>query len=482
MTLLLNDRYELGDVLGRGGMAEVRRGRDRRLGGRIVAIKMLRTDLATDPTFRERFRREPQSAASLKHPSIVAVYDTNEDVLDGAHVPYIVMEYVEGKTLRELLHEHPRITPERALEITHGVLDALDYSHRAGIVHRDIKPGNVMITANGEVKVMDFGITLAWSAEADTDTPPGGLVGNADYLSPEQARGEALDARSDLYSTGCVLFELLTGRPPFLGDSLVSVAVSHVRENATPPSMVDPAVPHAVDAVVMKALAKDPDDRFQTATEMRSALLRITSEAPPRAAPADRPRVAKRPAIQLPTRPDPRFEPEKLLTPAPRLARAAPTQVVTIKNPEVLSHKRGQRREEDHGDEIYTFDNSKSESTSTETIRIAHTAKIEVTVEMSKTRSTSGQFGVRFLNLASAEGQIRKDILARHSLSLSQELQFEQTTAISIPASTHVKVVFHWKRVWEQGTVTLGQRARALAEVPYAITVALRFDKETLDV
>ena len=241
---LLGDRYELGDVLGRGGMAEVRRGRDRRL-GRTVAIKMLRTDLATDPTFQVRFRREAQSAAMLNHPSIVAVYDTGEDILDGARVPFIVMEFVEGKTLRELLQEHPRITPERALEITSGILDALDYSHRAGIVHRDIKPGNVMITANGDVKVMDFGIARALSDVGATVTQTAAVVGTAQYLSPEQARGETADARSDLYSTGCVLYELLTGRPPFLGDSLVSVAISHVREAATPPSQVDPAVPPA---------------------------------------------------------------------------------------------------------------------------------------------------------------------------------------------------------------------------------------------
>ncbi len=276
---LLGDRYELGDVLGRGGMAEVRRGRDRRL-GRTVAIKMLRTDLATDPTFQVRFRREAQSAAMLNHPSIVAVYDTGEDILDGARVPFIVMEFVEGKTLRELLQEHPRITPERALEITSGILDALDYSHRAGIVHRDIKPGNVMITANGDVKVMDFGIARALSDVGATVTQTAAVVGTAQYLSPEQARGETADARSDLYSTGCVLYELLTGRPPFLGDSLVSVAISHVREAATPPSQVDPAVPPAVDAIVMKALAKDRLERYQSAAEMKADVQRAMAGLP----------------------------------------------------------------------------------------------------------------------------------------------------------------------------------------------------------
>ncbi len=276
---LLGDRYELGDVLGRGGMAEVRRGRDRRL-GRTVAIKMLRTDLATDPTFQVRFRREAQSAAMLNHSSIVAVYDTGEDILDGARVPFIVMEYVEGKTLREVLQEHPRITPERALEITSGVLDALDYSHRAGIVHRDIKPGNVMITENGDVKVMDFGIARALSDVGATVTQTAAVVGTAQYLSPEQARGETADARSDLYSTGCLLYELLTGRPPFLGDSLVSVAISHVRENPTPPSQVDAGVTPALDAIVMKSLAKDRLERYQSAAEMKADVQRAMAGLP----------------------------------------------------------------------------------------------------------------------------------------------------------------------------------------------------------
>jgi eukaryotic-like serine/threonine-protein kinase len=276
---LLGDRYELGELLGRGGMAEVRKGRDRRL-GRTVAIKMLRTDLATDPTFQVRFRREAQSAAMLNHPSIVAVYDTGEDQLNGARVPYIVMEYVEGKTLRQILQEQQRITTERSLEIISGVLEALDYSHRAGIVHRDIKPGNVMITPTGDVKVMDFGIARALSDVGATVTQTAAVVGTAQYLSPEQARGETADARSDLYSTGCVLFELLTGRPPFLGDSLVSVAVSHVRENPTPPSQLDPSIPPQVDAIVMKALAKDRLERYQSATEMRADVQRALDGRP----------------------------------------------------------------------------------------------------------------------------------------------------------------------------------------------------------
>jgi serine/threonine-protein kinase len=282
-TQLLGDRYELGEVLGRGGMAEVRRGRDRRL-GRIVAIKMLRVDYSTDATFQARFRREAQSAASLNHRSIVAVYDTGEDLVDGHRIPYIVMEYVEGRTLRELMRERARFTTERSIEVIAGVLDALEYSHRAGIVHRDIKPGNVMITGLGEVKVMDFGIARSLADTGVTLTQTAAVVGTAQYISPEQARGEQADARSDLYSTGCVLYELLTGRPPFVGESLVSVAVSHVREMPTPPSALDPSIPRDIDAIVMKSLAKDRLERYQSAYEMRADLDRAAAGLPVAAA------------------------------------------------------------------------------------------------------------------------------------------------------------------------------------------------------
>jgi eukaryotic-like serine/threonine-protein kinase len=276
---VLGDRYELGDVLGRGGMAEVRYGRDRRL-GRAVAIKMLRVDHATDPTFQERFRREAQSAASLNHRNIVAVYDTGEDFVDGHQIPYIIMEYVEGRTLRDLLREQARFTPERSIEVTSGILDALEYSHRAGIVHRDIKPGNVMINGAGEVKVMDFGIARSLAETGAALTQTAAVVGTAQYISPEQARGESADARSDLYALGCVLYELLTGRPPFVGESLVSVAVSHVREMATPPSALDPAIPRDLDSIVLKALAKDRMERYQSAYEMRADLERCAAGLP----------------------------------------------------------------------------------------------------------------------------------------------------------------------------------------------------------
>ncbi|MDX3214810.1 Stk1 family PASTA domain-containing Ser/Thr kinase [Streptomyces sp. ME02-6991-2B] len=265
----LGGRYELGSVLGRGGMAEVYIAHDTRL-GRTVAVKTLRVDLARDPSFQARFRREAQSAASLNHPSIVAVYDTGEDYVDGVSIPYIVMEYVDGSTLRELLHSGRKLLPERALEMTTGILQALEYSHRAGIVHRDIKPANVMLTRNGQVKVMDFGIARAMGDSGMTMTQTAAVIGTAQYLSPEQAKGETVDARSDLYSAGCLLYELLTVRPPFVGDSPVAVAYQHVREEPQPPSVYDPEVSPAMDAIVLKALTKDPDYRYQSADEMRA--------------------------------------------------------------------------------------------------------------------------------------------------------------------------------------------------------------------
>ena len=303
---LIGGRYELGELLGRGGMAEVRKGTDSRL-GRVVAIKRLRTDLASDATFQARFRREAQSAASLNHPSIVAVYDTGEEIntagpgQEDVDQPYIVMEYVAGRTLRDIVREGRKILPERALEITSGVLSALDYSHRAGIIHRDIKPGNVMLTPSGDVKVMDFGIARAISDASSTMTQTAAVVGTAQYLSPEQARGETVDSRSDVYSTGCLLYELLTGRPPFVGDSPVAVAYQHVREPALPPSDHDTDLPPAIDAIVMKALAKRVEDRYQSAAAMRSDVERylagrpVHAEPPPPMPDDDRTMVAAAP-------------------------------------------------------------------------------------------------------------------------------------------------------------------------------------------
>jgi len=280
---LLGGRYEIGGVLGYGGMAEVHRGRDLRL-GRDVAIKMLRNDLARDETFLTRFRREAQNAASLNHPSIVAVYDTGEDAGNSA-VPYIVMEYVEGRTLKEVLTAEGRLAPRRACEMVADVCAALDFSHRHQIIHRDVKPGNVMLATNGQIKVMDFGIARAMAAGQATMTQTSAVIGTAQYLSPEQARGETVDRRSDVYATGCLLFELLCGDPPFTGDNPVSVAYQHVREAPRTPSSINPDVPPSVDAIVLKALAKNPANRYQTAGEMREDLERAIAGRPVLATP-----------------------------------------------------------------------------------------------------------------------------------------------------------------------------------------------------
>jgi beta-lactam-binding protein with PASTA domain/predicted Ser/Thr protein kinase len=276
---LLSDRYELGDTLGYGGMSEVHRGMDKRL-GRDVAVKVLRADLARDPQFQLRFRREAQNAAALNHPAIVAVYDTGEVQSDFGPLPYIVMEYVDGHTLREIVKTQGPMSQQRVIEVMADVCAALDFSHKHNIIHRDVKPANIMINRAGAVKVMDFGIARALG-EGQNVTQTAAVIGTAQYLSPEQARGEAVDARSDVYAAGCVLFELLTGEPPFTGDSPVAVAYQHVREDPRSPSEVNPQVTPALDAIVLKALSKNPINRYQSAAEMRADLVRVRSGQQP---------------------------------------------------------------------------------------------------------------------------------------------------------------------------------------------------------
>ena len=270
---LLAGRYELGELIGRGGMSDVHLATDARL-GRRVAVKLLKSSLASDPVFRTRFRQEAQAAARMAHPTIVRVFDAGEETSvepGGAETisPFIVMEYVEGRLLKDVIAEGP-IAPAEATRIIEGVLTALEYSHRAGVVHRDIKPGNIMITNAGQVKVMDFGIARAVSDSAATVAQTSTILGTAQYFSPEQARGETVDARSDLYSTGVLLFEMLTGRAPFRGDSPVAVAYQHVSEAPVAPSSLQPGVSPALDAVVLHALAKDRFERFQTAADFRA--------------------------------------------------------------------------------------------------------------------------------------------------------------------------------------------------------------------
>ncbi|MDQ1569562.1 MAG: eukaryotic-like serine/threonine-protein kinase, partial [Actinomycetota bacterium] len=269
---LLAGRYQIGELIGRGGMADVRVGTDARL-GRRVAIKLLKPALANDPAFRTRFRREAQDAAKMAHPTIVRIFDAGEETVinpsgNETQIPFIVMEYVDGRLLKDVLADGP-LEPAEAVRIIEQVLTALEYSHRAGVVHRDIKPGNIMIASNGQVKVMDFGIARAISESSATIAETSAIVGTAQYFSPEQARGETVDARTDLYSTGVVLFELLTGQAPFRGENPVAVAYQHVNQNPVSPSSLNPKVSPALDAVVLRALAKDRFQRFQSASEFR---------------------------------------------------------------------------------------------------------------------------------------------------------------------------------------------------------------------
>ena len=273
---MIADRYEVGALIGRGGMADVYEGIDTRL-GRKIAIKILKADLVADPSFEVKFRQEAQNSARMTHPTIVRVYDTGEEQSVDANgnprrTPYIVMEYVKGTVLRDLMHAR-RLTIAESIGFAEGILTALEFSHRAGIIHRDIKSANIMITDAGVVKVMDFGIARAMSDSSATQSHTQGIVGTAQYFSPEQARGESVDARTDLYSTGVLLYEMLAGRPPFIGETAVSVAYQHVSESVTPPSAHNPEISKALDEVVLHALAKDRNERYQSAEQFREHLL-----------------------------------------------------------------------------------------------------------------------------------------------------------------------------------------------------------------
>lgn len=278
---ILAGRYRVDEVIGHGGMAQVHRGYDLTL-GREVAIKILDPELARDTAFRTRFRMEAQAASRMSHPSIVRVFDAGDPSASGASdaqagsEPYIIMELVHGTLLKDIIAAGP-LSVEDAIRYADGILEALDYSHRAGVVHRDIKPGNVMITDNGTVKVMDFGIARAVSDSSSTVAETTQIIGTAAYFSPEQAKGESVDARTDLYSTGVVLYEMLTARQPFRGDSPVAVAYQHVSETPVPPSEVNEDLPRSLDAIVLRALAKDPYQRFPDSGSFRAALHAVTS-------------------------------------------------------------------------------------------------------------------------------------------------------------------------------------------------------------
>ncbi|MEU1073132.1 MULTISPECIES: protein kinase [unclassified Streptomyces] len=281
-------RYQLRDLLGEGGMASVYLAYDAAL-DRQVAIKTLHTELGREASFRERFRREAQAVAKLQHTNIVSVFDTGEDELGGATMPYIVMEYVEGQPLGSVLHsdiqQYGAMPADKALKMTSDVLAALEVSHEMGLVHRDIKPGNVMVTKRGVVKVMDFGIARAMQSGVTSMTQTGMVVGTPQYLSPEQALGRGVDARSDLYSVGIMLFQLITGRIPFDADSPLAIAYAHVQEEPVAPSSVNRSIPPAVDALVARALKKNPNERFPSAAAMRDEIARISASGQTGAAP-----------------------------------------------------------------------------------------------------------------------------------------------------------------------------------------------------
>ena len=288
---VVGGRYRLGGRLGQGGMAEVRLGLDVRL-GRAVAVKRLTGDLARDPAARALFRSEARSAASLNHPGIVKVFDTGEDTdpITGVSAPYIVMELVAGKTLRSVLRSTAKMPPRRVLRLTQALLDALAFSHDAGVIHQDIKPGNVMLTLSGEVKLMDFGIARPAAQVSATEMPAAqvtkvaeGVRGTEKYMSPEQAKGAPTDARSDIYSAGCLMYELLAGRPPFIGGSSRRIIDQHLFDTPVPPSEFNPEVSGEIDTIALRALTKDPADRYQSAREMSADIRDLLT----RTAPAD---------------------------------------------------------------------------------------------------------------------------------------------------------------------------------------------------
>ncbi|MFD5712578.1 protein kinase [Streptomyces pharetrae] len=346
---LAGGRYQLRDLLGQGGMASVHLAYDSVL-DRQVAIKTLHTELGREQAFRERFRREAQAVAKLTHTNIVSVFDTGEDEVDGMTTPYIVMEYVEGRPLGSVLEEDIRqfgaMPADKALKVTADVLAALEISHEMGLVHRDIKPGNVMVTKRNVVKVMDFGIARAMQSGVTSMTQTGMVVGTPQYLSPEQALGRGVDARSDLYSVGIMLFQLVTGRLPFDADSPLAIAYAHVQEEPVAPSAINRALPPAVDALVARALKKNPNERFPTAVAMRDECLRVAASfqpAPPSIVagtpaqsgagvgsavfpPVDQSTPASVSGVQTPYQPTPVPNPYGTPTPAPQPSYGYPQQ------------------------------------------------------------------------------------------------------------------------------------------------------------
>lgn len=451
---LLAGRYRLGEKLGSGALSDVYRASDTRL-GRTVAVKILRADVASDGLKRGRFKGAAAEWAKLSHPGIVSVYDHGDTQGYG---PYLVLEYVDGRSLRDILDANGPRSERRALSIAIDLCDALGYAHGQGVIHRGLLPAHVLITGDKATKLNNVGL--------------GGLGLNTAALSvltsPEQSMGQRPDARSDLYALGCVLFEMLTGEPLFSGPA-IKVAADHFGTSPRPPSELQPKINRYTDQVVDKALSKNPNLRFQSAEEMRVALVDAQEGRPTRPVRRTPPPAPAR-TVTRPQRPQRQVFP------------AAPTPELRGKNLSVLRMKTTRRREEPHGEDVYTFNNARSTSSSTETIHLAHTAKFEVGVDARRSTTVGGTVGVRILDAAGVEGKIQREILAKRTLSLSKEISYNQTTAINIPPSTHVRVRIRWKLIWEEGVVTVGRPGDPQAEVPYAITVGLRFDKDTEDV
>jgi len=328
---VLAGRYELLQVVGRGGMGEVWKGVDREL-GRTVAVKVLPVELTRQEEFRQRFRREARTGAALSHQGVATLFDVGEAVEGDEAVPYLVMEYIDGRTLAEALRIGGLPPVARAVALARDVADTLVHSHGLGLIHRDIKPSNVMVTESGAVKVLDFGIAKALATTTTRLTATGLMVGTPAYLSPEQIDGGAVDGRTDVYSLGCLLYELLTGRPPFTGDSPFVVMNQHLTKVPLPPSVLRPVVPAEVDAVVLSALAKSPGQRYGDAAALRSALESAQRATAPAAVPAQPTVLSTLPSSALPAQPTPTptpATPPALPTPAPATPPAVPTPAPT---------------------------------------------------------------------------------------------------------------------------------------------------------
>lgn len=467
VTRVFAGRYELGDTLGAGALSHVHLARDTAT-GRDVVVKVMRADLARDPGLRERFRREGANLRDLVHPGIVALLDAGESRTEYGPLPYLVLEHVDGRSLRDIIADEGPLPEQKAFSIIADVCAALDVLHSRNLVHGGIRPADILVTDRGTAKLSDLTDVRPIHALPDHEE----VRGYAQYMAPEQARGEALDGRTDVYALGCVLYEMLTGEQVFTGDSPVAIAYRQVREAPRAPSETRPQLSAAADWIVLTALAKRPSERHQSAAALRAALLGEAGRPSP-IAPAAAPFRPPAPATRRST-PRP--------FPAGLAGSAAPQPtVLRLKNPQVLKLTPVGRRETALYDEPHNFDNSKSSSTSVQKITIANTVRFQVALHTDRTRVAGGKAGVKVFDLVNLEGRIERQIVDKRAESVERELSISQTSEISIPARKHVRMVIHWKLVWEEGFVTLGDGSRAVAEVPYEVTARLRYDMTTED-